>query len=69
MSRDNLHVVIPPGASTLDGPLRAKMLRDVEVRLTDVRPDEDVGYISLKSVEDDEGDGVGDKLVRGRMYS
>ncbi|KAH7091385.1 hypothetical protein FB567DRAFT_273048 [Paraphoma chrysanthemicola] len=56
MTRDNPYINMPLGATTLDGPLRARALRDMKVRLTDVRPHEDVGYIALRSVEEDEGD-------------
>ena len=61
MTRDNPYVSIPPGASALDGPLRARALRDVRVRLADVRPHDEVGYVALRSVEEDE-----ESLKRGK---
>jgi hypothetical protein len=62
MTYENPWVKIPRGGTMLDATERAKLLKDVEVYIGDVRGDEDVGHIALAA-------GVPlRKLERGRMY-
>ncbi|KAJ4160631.1 hypothetical protein NW754_003752 [Fusarium falciforme] len=41
---------ITPGGSSLDGPDRARKLRDLRLQLTDVRPESETGYIAVRAV-------------------
>lgn len=50
MTRENPHVPLPSGGSGLNGPDRAKILREVWVELADVRPGEDVGYVAFRAI-------------------
>ncbi|KAJ4157028.1 hypothetical protein NW754_008670 [Fusarium falciforme] len=50
MTRDNPYVPVAPGGSNLDGPDRARMLRDLRLQLADVRPDDANGYIAVRAV-------------------
>jgi hypothetical protein len=62
MTYENPWVNIPRGGTMLDATERAKLLKDVEVYIGDVRGNEDVGHIALAA-------GVPlRKLERGRMY-
>jgi hypothetical protein len=62
MTYENPFVKIPDGGSMLDAMERARLLKDVEVSVGDVRGDEDVGHIALAA-------GVPlRKLERGRLY-
>ncbi|KAA8893545.1 hypothetical protein FN846DRAFT_978353 [Sphaerosporella brunnea] len=68
-TRDNPFVDIPPDAdvSALDGLDRAKMLRDLRVKMADVRPAEEVGHIAF--VTSTRGSGRDPARVRlGRSY-
>jgi len=47
MTRDNQYTPLHPGGSTLDGLERARLLRNVPVRLEDVNWSEDIGRIAL----------------------
>ncbi|KAM0429754.1 hypothetical protein ACHAPT_006360 [Fusarium lateritium] len=50
MTRDNPYVPVAPGGSNLDGPDRARLLRDLRLQLADVRPDDGTGYIAVRAV-------------------
>jgi hypothetical protein len=50
LTRENTYIHVPAGASTLDGANRAKLLKDVIVKLGDVQPNEEVGHIALASM-------------------
>lgn len=50
MTRDNPYVPVAPGGSNLDGPDRARMLRDLRLQLADVRPEDANGYIAVRAV-------------------
>lgn len=67
LTRDNPYVRIPPGGSTLDGFIRAKLLQDVVVKLGDVRPEEAVGHVALASVNEGLRGEIG-TLRRDRLY-
>ena len=82
MTRDNPYVPLPPGGSHLDGRDRAKRLRDVRLELTDVRPEDDNGYIAVRAVpwaavREDAEDGdekdnkpvIPGRLNRKRLYN
>jgi hypothetical protein len=62
MTYENQFVKIPEGGSMLDAMERARLLKDVEVSVGDVRGDQDVGHIALAA-------GVPvRKLEKGRLY-
>ena len=62
MTYENSWVKIPRGGTGLDAMERARLLNDVEVRIGDVRGDEQVGHIAFAA-------GVPlRKLERGRLY-
>lgn len=80
MTRDNPYVPLPPGGSHLNGPDRSRRLRDVRLELTDLRPEDENGYVALRAVpsvvqvNSEEGDEEDDKptvtagLNRRRLY-
>lgn len=47
MTRDNPHLILPDGGSTMSGIDRARALKDVRVKLTDLHANSDVGRIRL----------------------
>jgi hypothetical protein len=47
LTRDNPHIPLGAGDNTLDGMERARALKNLRVRLRDVRPDAAVGHIAL----------------------
>lgn len=49
LTRDNPHVEIPKGGTTLYGKDRARLVRDIKIQLADVKEGGEVGYIALKS--------------------
>ncbi|KAF2814991.1 uncharacterized protein BDZ99DRAFT_485502 [Mytilinidion resinicola] len=62
MTYENTHVKIPPGGNVLDAMERARLLKDVKVRVGDVRGEADVGHIAFSA-------GVKVRtLERGRLY-
>ena len=50
VTRDNMHIPLSPGGSSLDGPERARLLHDLRLQLADIRHEEDVGYIAFRAV-------------------
>lgn len=78
MTRDNPYVNLPEGGSSLDGPDIARLLRGMRIQLADVRPEKEIGYISLRAVEPKyytdgvKGYNVMDNwrpFTRGRLYT
>ncbi|KAI1558763.1 hypothetical protein PtrSN002B_000131 [Pyrenophora tritici-repentis] len=62
MTYENPWLKIPQGGTMLDAMERARLLKDVEVHIADVRGDDDIGHIALAS-------GIPlRKLERGRLY-
>ncbi|KNG44233.1 hypothetical protein TW65_08907 [Stemphylium lycopersici] len=62
MTYENPWVKIPSGGTMLDAMERARLLRDVQVHIADVRGDDEVGHIAFAA-------GVPlRKLERGRLY-
>ena len=47
MTRDNPYIDLPPGGCTLDGLDRARLLKDMEVKMQDVAAEDEVGHIAL----------------------
>lgn len=47
LTRENPFVPVPKGGSAIGGPERARMLRKMRVKMADVRPDDQVGYVAL----------------------
>ncbi|KAK8240512.1 hypothetical protein HDK90DRAFT_186773 [Phyllosticta capitalensis] len=63
LTRDSPYVAAPPGGSGLESTERARLLRDMWVRIQDVRPGDDVGKIAFS---DDKG--LGARLKWDRLY-
>ncbi|KAH8155617.1 uncharacterized protein LAJ45_00627 [Morchella importuna] len=63
LTRDNPYIPLPGGGCILEGAERTRLLAGLEVRVVDVRPNEEVGHIALSSLKD----GV-KPLVKGRLY-
>ncbi|KAI4644369.1 hypothetical protein J4E93_006270 [Alternaria ventricosa] len=66
-TRDNPYVKVPEGGSGLDGSERSRLLRKMKVQIADANPESDVGYVVLKSVED-ETEFASGQLRKGRLY-
>ncbi|KAI4667381.1 uncharacterized protein J4E79_002067 [Alternaria viburni] len=66
-TRDNPYVKVPEGGSGLDGSERSRLLRKMKVQIADAKPESDVGYVVLKSVED-EAEFASGQLRKGRLY-
>ncbi|KAI9891281.1 MAG: hypothetical protein M1814_002971 [Vezdaea aestivalis] len=52
LTRDNPHVPLPPGGTLLHGLERAKLLKDLAVRIQDVTPQEPVGHVAFAAIGD-----------------
>ncbi|CAD6588389.1 MAG: hypothetical protein ASARMPREDX12_003254 [Alectoria sarmentosa] len=65
MTRDNPYIDLPSGGCTLDGLQRAKLLKDIKVKVQDVAAEGGVGHIAFGSAETF---GTG-KLIPGRLYA
>ena len=66
MTRDNPYIDLPPGGCTLDGLDRARLLKDLQVKLQDVAAEEEVGHIALGLAQaHDKGDLILDRLYAG----
>ncbi|KAK8193486.1 uncharacterized protein BKA78DRAFT_352105 [Phyllosticta capitalensis] len=63
LTRDSPYVSAPPGGSGLESTERARLLKDMWVRIQDVRPGDDVGKIAFS---DDKG--LGARLKWDRLY-
>jgi hypothetical protein len=50
MTRDNPYVPLPPGGSHLDGSKRAKLLKDLQLELADIHPEDKNGYLAVRAV-------------------
>jgi len=62
MTYENPYVRLPEGGNVLDAMERARLLRDMKVRIADVRVDDDVGHVAFTA------EGKCRKLERGRLY-
>ncbi|KAK3503895.1 hypothetical protein B0T13DRAFT_143880 [Neurospora crassa] len=47
LTRENPYIPVPKGGSAIGGPERARILRRMRVKMADVRPDEQIGYVAL----------------------
>ncbi|KAK8216130.1 hypothetical protein IWZ01DRAFT_566039 [Phyllosticta capitalensis] len=63
LTRDSPYVAAPPGGSGLESTERARLLKDMWVRIQDVRPGDEVGKIAFS---DDKG--LGTRLKWDRLY-
>ncbi len=66
LTRDNPHVPLPPGGSRLSGRKRAILLKDIVIRLGDVRPEVEIGHIAIAAVNGERHVG---RLQKQRLYS
>lgn len=64
--RDNPYVLVPHESSIVDAVNESRRLRDVMVRLGDVRPGDDVGYVAIATYGEDQ---AVDKLNPRRLYA
>jgi hypothetical protein len=68
-TRDNPYVNVLPGGSTLNGFERAKLLKDVKIRLGDVRSGiNNVGHIAVMTVDGQGSVNDQSRLNQGRFY-
>lgn len=61
LARENPYTNIPDGGTALDGAERSRLLKRMKVQIADVSPDNNIGYVVLKSVE------KGDDFRNGRL--
>ncbi|KAL4726921.1 hypothetical protein ACLX1H_005820 [Fusarium chlamydosporum] len=47
LTRDSVHIKVPPGGSTYCGDERARLLKDRRLKIRDVQSEEDIGYVAL----------------------
>ncbi|KIW08507.1 uncharacterized protein PV09_01401 [Verruconis gallopava] len=66
LTRDNPHINLPDGGSTLSGLDRARMLRKVKVQLADLSGEDGVGRVGLTVAGS--GDTGVSKLQKGKQY-
>ncbi|EXJ73738.1 uncharacterized protein A1O5_03500 [Cladophialophora psammophila CBS 110553] len=64
LTRDNPHIDLPDGGTTLGGLERARLLRDVKVRIADVSRDGEVGHVGLVTEARE-----ADMLSKGKVYA
>ena len=67
LARENPYTNTPDGGTTLDGAERSRLLKRMKVQVADVSPENDVGYVVLKSVGDGEDFQAG-RLKKNRLY-
>lgn len=67
LARENPYTNIPDGGTALDGGERSRLLRNLKVQIADVSPEQEVGYIVVKSAESNEDFSTG-RLKKGRAY-
>jgi len=67
-TRDNPHVRIPAGGSTLGGFERAKLLKDVKIKIGDTSPSGDYGHVAVMSSGPAGHFGRDTTLTKRRLY-
>ncbi|KAI9794119.1 MAG: hypothetical protein M1835_006800 [Candelina submexicana] len=67
LTRENRYTPLPPGGCALDGAARTRLLKNLRVRIEDVKWREGVGHITLSSVRGP-ADNVG-MLRKRRLYT
>ena len=65
LTRDNPYIDLPLGGCTLDGLERARLLKNLKVKLQDVTGEDEIGHIALSSAETLPTT----NLVPGRLYA
>ncbi|KPA41667.1 hypothetical protein FLAG1_05421 [Fusarium langsethiae] len=68
LTRDSVHVHVPPGGSTYCGDERARLLKNRRLKIRDVLSDEDVGYVALAD-DNGHGDQRGFRAAKKRPYA
>jgi hypothetical protein len=63
MTRENPHTPLPPGGSALSGLERARLLKDVQVQVGDVSPEEKYGCIAMST-----STGLPGRITKRRLY-
>ncbi|KAH7310779.1 hypothetical protein B0I35DRAFT_358262 [Stachybotrys elegans] len=74
LTRDNYVFGLPPDGSAMDGAERARALRHLRVRLADLQPEMDVGYVAFEIASSTDPSGVEQAksqgpLSRDKLYS
>ncbi|KAF1933564.1 uncharacterized protein M421DRAFT_200147 [Didymella exigua CBS 183.55] len=67
LARENPYTNTPDGGTSLDGAERTRLLRGMKVQIADVSPDNEVGYVVLKSLGEGEDARTG-RLRKDRLY-
>ena len=67
LTRDNPHLQLPEGGSTLDGIDRSRRMKHIKVKIADVSDSNSVGRVGLTQVDESSGYGVRD-LEKGKTY-
>jgi hypothetical protein len=67
LARENPYTDTPDGGTALDGGERSRLLKAMKVQIADVSPENQIGYVVLKSVGSDEDFKTG-RLKKGRLY-
>lgn len=61
LARENPYTNTPEGGTSIDGGERSRLFKKMRIQVADVIPDNEVGYLVLKSV------GEGEDLQTGRL--
>ncbi|KAJ8106309.1 hypothetical protein OPT61_g9621 [Boeremia exigua] len=67
LARENPYTNTPHGGSALDGAKRSRLLGGMRVQIADVSPESEVGYVALKSLDEDDDFRDG-KLRKDKTY-
>ncbi|KAK7572635.1 hypothetical protein V3481_017826 [Fusarium oxysporum f. sp. vasinfectum] len=67
LTRDNPYVPLPAGGSHLDGPERARCLKNMRLELVDVRPEDETGYLAVRAVSLTKGQDT--SMIEGSVKS
>ncbi|CVL03946.1 uncharacterized protein FMAN_14915 [Fusarium mangiferae] len=67
LTRDNPFVPLPAGGSHLDGPERARCLKNMRLELVDVRPEDETGYLAVRAVSSAKGQDT--SVIEGSVKS
>ncbi|KAF3035919.1 hypothetical protein E8E12_003941 [Didymella heteroderae] len=67
LARENPYTNTPDGGTALDGAERSRLLKNMKVQVADVSPDNEIGYVVLKSVGEGEDVRTG-RLRKDRLY-
>lgn len=67
LARENPYTNTPDGGTALDGGARSRLLREMKVQIADASPENQVGYVVLKSVGNHEDFKTG-RLRKDKLY-